>query len=250
MMQQGPPYYHQMTQHAGISPSTARAPYRSAANRINGSSLHDLTNPAPSITALLDLLQLAPGLAATDRYCQYSTVESYIDHLDRKRPKVCSEVAAIATLTGDACKAQYMYNLASISLKGQDASTEESVIFAIIISILSRPDAPKRQLIQSVIQDFLLCPASDRDDFRNASLNGQLLNLPSPMGAACDLINLPGYIDLNPVTNPYEFNIAWDDLIVGIIGVLKYEAFTKNNIGLLDIYWRPHCSGFTQILTP
>ena len=67
------------------------------------------------------------------------------------------------------------------------------------------------------------------------------------MGDACDLINLPGYIDLNPViTNPYEFNIAWDDLIVGIIGVLKYEAFTKNNIGLFET----HCSGFTQILKP
>jgi hypothetical protein len=227
-----PYYYPQMTQQVGISPSTARAPYRSAASRINGSSLHDLTNPAPSITALLDLRQLAPGLAATDRYCQYSTVESYIDHLDRKRPKVCSEVAAIATLTGDECKAQY--NSASISLKGQDASTTEPVIFAIIISILSRPDAPKKQLIQSIIQDFLLCPASNRDDFRNASLHGQLLNLPSPMGAACDLINLPGYIDLNPVTNPHEFHIAWDDLIVGIIDVLKYEAFTKNNIGLLE----------------
>ena len=106
MMQQGPPYYHQMTQQAGIPPSTARAPYRSAASRINGSSLHDLTNPAPSITALLDLRQLAPGFAAADRYCHYSTVESYIDHLERKRPKVCSEVAAIATMTGEECKAQ------------------------------------------------------------------------------------------------------------------------------------------------
>ena len=103
MMQQGPPYYHQMTQQAGIPPSTARAPYRSAASRINGSCLHDLTNPAPIITALLDLRQLAPGFAAADRYCHYSTVESYIDHLERKRPKVCSEVAAIATMTGEEC---------------------------------------------------------------------------------------------------------------------------------------------------
>jgi len=54
------------------------------------------------------------------------------------------------------------------------------------------------------------------------------------MGAACDLINLPGYIDLNPVTNPHEFHVAWDDLIVGIMDVLKYEAFTKDNIGLLE----------------
>jgi hypothetical protein len=98
MMQPGPPYYHQMTQQAGIPPSKARAPYRSAASRINGSSLHDLTNPAPSITALLDLRQLAPGLAAADKYSKYSTVENYIDHLDRKRPKVCSDVAATATV--------------------------------------------------------------------------------------------------------------------------------------------------------
>ena len=92
---------------AGSHPSTDRPHYRSAADRINGSSLHDLTNPVPRIAALIDLRHFAPGLAQADRGSNYSTVESYIDHLERKRPKVCSDVAAVATLTGQACKAQF-----------------------------------------------------------------------------------------------------------------------------------------------
>ena len=154
-----------------------------------------MTNPVPGITSLIDLRYFAPGLAQADRGSNYSTVASYINHLERKRPTVCSDVAAIATLTGQACKAQFQ--IARVTLMGQDLCA----IFAIMIAILSRPDSPKRQLIQSIIQDFLLCPASDRPAFRHASVHGQLLNLPSPLGAACDLCNLPGYIDLTHGTN-------------------------------------------------
>ena len=67
----------------GISaphPSPDRTPYRSATYRINDSSLHDLTTPAPSITALLDLRQFAPGLARIDKgtvVITLTNVESY-----------------------------------------------------------------------------------------------------------------------------------------------------------------------------
>ena len=98
---------------------------------------------------------------------------------------------------------------------GQDASTHPCVAFAIIISILSRPEFPKKQLVQSVIQDFLLCSVATRSDFLQASKDGQLLNLPSPIGEACDLCHLPGYMyaALNPATNPRGFHIAWDGRI-------------------------------------
>ena len=214
----------------GASPNNTRA----ALSRIIGNYKTDnLANALPSATLLLDLFSLAPGFSVGhDKGSSYCTVDRYVDHLREKRPSVFESIQSISRLTGKACREQVA--IVVTTLAGQDNRTHDSVIYAIILSIIGKTDYDKKSLVEAAIHDFILCPNDHRPILIQKSETGKLINMPSPITAVSSLYQLPGFLALNPATNPLAFNKAWEDLFVVIVNLLCFEAITKNNIGALE----------------
>ena len=200
--------------------------------RIVGGGDTGLNNALARVFLLLNLGKLAPGLAKIDKGRNFQTVQRYIDHLSVKYPSLYDDIRIISGLTGKTCRDQVC--LVHAALLGQDSDTPNSVVFAIILGVISHPESPKKQFIESATQDFVICPEHDRSELLQASEQGHLLHLPLPLGVAVDLRSLPGYISLNPVDNPDGFESTWLDYFVFIVNLLCFEATTSQNIGELE----------------
>ena len=66
------------------------------------------------------------------------TVDRYIGHLREKRPSVFESIQSISRLTGKACRDQVALVVTTFS--SQDNRTHDSVIYAIILSIIGKTD--------------------------------------------------------------------------------------------------------------
>ena len=202
--------------------------------RIAGASQsRSLQNILHHIVGLISLPKWAPGLARVDKGSTYATIQRYCDYLSSKRPSVVKDILVIAELIGRPCRDQV--GLVHANLLGQDESSFEFTIFAIILFILgTHDDATKKEIIIAAIQDFVISNVDQCARLLQGSESGQLLNLPAPFGHAVDITSLPGYLALDPEGNPDGCEQAWEDLFIIIINILSFEEITKTNIGALE----------------
>jgi len=187
------------------------------------------------LAQLLPLHIFAHGLTATstDRESKFSTISAYVEHLQRHRPQLITDILAISTSVGKPC--HDFVEKAHSTISGQASDTLECVIFAITLYVLGKHEASSRKsMVLAAVQDFVIGNEEQREALFEASKQGKLLNLPLPVSNTSDLWHLPGYVSLHPELNLAGFEFAWQTLFLLTMNVLAFEECSKVNIGALE----------------